>query len=295
VRERSRQIADQAWTVTQIWECPAAETATHVSQLWLQRPTPAGAGSLSRRAQPIAVDVDIMDDRGGEGFDWIVAKYRTLTIDEYMDRNPNIGIFTGAQGLRGEKIRTCDLCEGNPVIQGEETNIGNGYSRTWIIEQGPQTKMVPMPRYTIRAVVDKWTTYIGQWLSAQAVGMVNADAMDKFGGARKYDLLFSRIAWEPTPYSNTYNKWIVEYDFVATGKQRPWNHRGEFDGLLITRPFERRVYAEEVLDMRGTPTGRIRDVWELVPMDKREYHDMYASKSFYPIYHLINSSNWDVR
>ncbi len=296
IREQVGQIGAKAWTVSQVWECPSSESTQHRKDLWAQVPSGSTPGILASRHYPRAITVDILDDRGAEGFDWIVAKYRTLTVEEYMDRyagEEGIGHLVGGLGLRGEQIRKCTIpggeCNG-AIIQGEDTSVRN---RKWIIERGPRVRMVPQARYTVRVYTRDHYVHIGQWEQALAVGKVNTAGMSNIADSRGKELLMSRLAYEPHPYEGrggyAEGRWIVEYDFMTTGTRFTWNDINQ------TRAFKRVVVHEPVLDMEtGDPTGDTRVVWQLIPDEtvQVENHDLYETINMSPINNVLSASRW---
>ena len=252
LRTVRRKLNTEMWAVTEIYSCPHAEQLSNEAALWIRVPSGFG-GRMGPRAQQVTIDNDFF----GKASDRIVAQYRTLTNDEYMERHPSKAIVSWRGAARGEATK--EDRDGNTIEGVDKTDLTG--KTQWVRTKGGNMIYKPQVVFRAHGCVSSKTIYLDQF--ADKLGMVNSTFMTRFGqyGAGVGELLFMRMAGEPVQSSGS--KYWVDYDFLWTGeKSKKWNE------MTISRRFEKHAMVRPVYNTVGVATGEKRVIYQLLPVEE---------------------------
>ena len=271
LKTRTRQIGTGAWQSVEEYSCPNSQLVGEAATLWARTP----AGPWSTQAAPVAVDVGYEKNayRVGGGTvpsGRIVAVYRTLTVDEYMERVTNKGVVLVKSLARGEQIVTD---RDDNIIQGIDPTDITGRT-VWKIVEGSSLAAKPQTVFTVHACVRSKSMYIDAFTSF--LGYTNSTFMTQLGkwGAGKRELLLVQIGAQPTRYKKSH--YWVDYAFLWTGERgKTW------DTITLARKFERKAVQIPQLDTDGVEvTGGEKVVHTLVPTEDTREARVYTSENF---------------
>ncbi len=273
LRTRTVKLDADGHGVTEIYSAPPSEWESHKASLFARIPT-----GYSGRSAPRAISIDRQTKALSEGYDRIIAQYRTLTNFEYCDRHPSKAYVEVLTFQRGERIIT-DL--DGKTVQGTDPTDSTGRT-VWEIVEGSDIMRRPQTVYVVKGVVRPKSIYIDAF--ASSIGCINDGIMARLGmwGASREELLFFRMESQPRPYNKL--KYAASYWFLWSGQRGlSWNK------VTKARKMERKAIKVPYLDTDGVDTGYTKDVYLLVPTTTTRYARTYKTASFI---HIDSMCNW---
>ena len=275
LRTNPFQLGTNAWSVEEHYVVPAASFQSEMAALWARIPSVTGIPASGRFA-PRAVGMPTAWHYYGNGKHRIIAQYRTLSNDEYMERYPPKGIVLGKSAIRMERIK---YDKNGVLVNGVDPTDPTGRT-VYKIVAGPETVRRNLMMYRIHAIVASKSIWIDQY--TDKLGMVNSSWMGNLSrwGSNKRELLFSGLSFAPLPYDKS--KFVVDYDFLWDGQKGV-----EWNKLSISRMFKWKIAQTPRINSAGEDEGT-RDIITKVPTDTWAYAPMYAEKNFSMVNNLCN-------
>lgn len=276
LRTNPVRLDTNAWSVEEHYLVPEASFQSEMAALWGRSPTVVGIPASGRFA-PQAVAMPTNWHYYGKGLHRIIAQYRTLSTDEYMERYPSKGVVLMLPAMRMETIK---YDKNGILVNGVDPTDPTG-ATVYKIVSGPSTVRRPLLVYRVHAIISSKSIWIDQ--HADKLGMINSNFMSRLGryGAGKGELLFTRMAAAPLQWDKS--KYVVDYDFAWTGQRGVvWNR------LSVSRMFKRRVVEVPYVDSDGEETDVTRPIYAELPTDTWKYAPMYGEKNFGMINNLCS-------